>query len=137
MGEFTDYGDAMPVAQELEVERTCYMVEAFDDKQDLIEAWQTFGSWKIEGDFLITWDEQQLRHAWLLAHNVVYLKTTEWVPRHRDDEDEGSILSEETRSFLDRKTEALKLRSAALAANEAPQGPESNEGDKKEESDAQ
>lgn len=59
--------------------KTKYKVELFDalgQGSQPIVAYDTHGSWVIEGDFLITWDENDVRHAVRIPNVCTTIKTS-------------------------------------------------------------
>lgn len=54
-----------------------YIVEQNFGNGDIYKTYTTYGTWSIEGDFLITWTKDGLRMADRIGPNVMTITTTD------------------------------------------------------------
>jgi len=69
-----------------------YRVECYEDSgTELRYTYSTYGSWTVEGDFLIVWDALGIRQAHRIPKDVAYMKTIEVAPKPKHANDAESI----------------------------------------------
>jgi hypothetical protein len=73
-----------------------YRVDVYgEDGLDVLATYTTFGSWCIEGDFIVVWDIDGVRHAFKLDPRTQTIRTLPTGNHEKAEEKEGSILATE------------------------------------------